>query len=162
MKILKVPRRLNLSTVTQSHMARIQPLNPGARWHTQIHIQIHTLTDAERYGRNLWSAQAQVFPSFPWEPTGWRPATKQRTLENNRKAMVRKTLRCDSLSTSLPFLQKQRCVNEVVNNTDLLQIDVLYLQFGPWQVVYSGCRMTRFNEENRSMEKTRKLNCVID
>ena len=69
---------------------------PRTRWHTHTRTQTHTHThsDTDRYGRQsvLISVRARKFLSFPWEPTGRGLATKQRTLENNRKALVRNTL----------------------------------------------------------------------
>lgn len=58
-------------------------------------------------------------------------ATKQRTLENNRKELVRNTLYLTPRNTSLPPPQKHKCVNSVVNNTDSLQIDVLVFAASP-------------------------------
>lgn len=102
--------------------------------HTQqANIRTHKHTHTQVWERSgvLISAPARVFLSLPWELTGRGLATKQRALENNRKELVRNTLYLTPRNTSLPPPQKQKCVNTVVNNTDLLQIDVLVFTVCP-------------------------------
>ena len=59
---------------------------------THTHIHTHTRTHTGMWAEVFISGPAQMFLSLPWELTGRGLATKQRTLENNRKELVRNTL----------------------------------------------------------------------